>query len=427
MGSRVVVVGTQWGDEGKGKITDYLAGKAEVVVRSQGGNNAGHSITVAGERFALHLIPSGIFNPNIQNVMANGMVIDPVSLFKEMDQLAARGIRDYKLMISDRAHVVMPFHLVLDGALEAMKGGTAVGTTKKGIGPAYTDKAARIGIRIGDLLDPADLRARIDANLAITNPLLKLLGQEPFDAAALTADYLAFGERLRPFVADTSVYLNEAIEEGKKILFEGAQGIMLCLDHGTYPYVTSSSPTAAAVPLNCGIAPMAITDIVGVTKAYTTRVGGGAFPTEFEDETAKRIREVGHEYGTTTGRARRIGWLDAVVLKHSRRVSGVTGLAIMLLDVLTGIPELKICTHYLINGRRVDSIPGNYREFTAAIPIFETFPGWTEDLSRITRYEDLPQNAKGYLTAIERLSGVQIVMVSVGPDRTQTLTLKPML
>ncbi|MFA5007070.1 MAG: adenylosuccinate synthase [Candidatus Izemoplasmatales bacterium] len=424
MGKRVVVVGTQWGDEGKGKITDYLAGRAEVVVRSQGGNNAGHSITVRGERFALHLIPSGIFNPDIQNVMANGMVIDPVSLFREIDALAARGVRNYRLMISDRAHVVMPFHLVLDGAIEALKGDAAVGTTKKGIGPAYTDKAARVGIRIGDLLDPIALRQRIESNLAVTNPLLKILGREPFDADALTREYLVHGERLKPFVADTSVYLNDAIERGKRILFEGAQGIMLCLDHGTYPYVTSSSPTAASVPLNCGIPPMAITDVVGVTKAYTTRVGGGAFPTEFEDETAKRIREVGHEYGTTTGRPRRIGWLDAVVLKHSRRVSGVTGLAIMLLDVLTGIPTLKICTRYLIDGTPADHVPGSYRDFAVATPVYESYPGWTEDISQVTRFEDLPENAKGYLRAIERLTGVPVVVFSVGPDRSQTVTLK---
>lgn len=424
MGRRVVVVGTQWGDEGKGKITDFLAGKAEVVVRSQGGNNAGHSIAFKGERFALHLIPSGIFNPDIQNVMASGMVIDPVALFKEIDALDTRGVHDYQLMISDRAHVVMPFHLVLDGAIEALKGEAAVGTTKKGIGPAYTDKAARVGIRVGDLLDPVALRERIVANLAMTNPLLRIMNREPFDADALLNDYLVHGERLKPYVADTSVYLNEAIDQGRRILFEGAQGVMLCLDHGTYPYVTSSSPTAASVPLNCGIPPMAITDVVGVTKAYTTRVGGGAFPTEFEDATAKRIREIGHEYGTTTGRPRRIGWLDAVVLQHARRVSGVTGLAITLLDVLTGIPTIRICTHYQIEGRRVDHVPGNYREFAAADPVYESYPGWTEDLSCITRFEDLPQNAKGYLRAIERLTGIPIVMFSVGPDRTQTVTIK---
>ncbi|MFH0993036.1 MAG: adenylosuccinate synthase [bacterium] len=427
MGNRVVVVGTQWGDEGKGKITDYLAGKAEVVVRSQGGNNAGHSITIGGERFALHLIPSGVFNPNIQNVMANGMVIDPVAFFKELDQLALRGIQTFRLLISDRAHIVMPYHLILDGTLETLKGGAAVGTTKKGIGPAYTDKAGRIGIRVGDLLDPDVLKERIQTNLTITNPLLTLLHQELFSVEALTKEYLAYGERLRPFIIDTSVYLNDAIEQNKKILFEGAQGIMLCLDHGTYPYVTSSSPSAAAVPLNCGISPMAITDVVGVTKAYTTRVGGGAFPTEFEDDTARKIREVGHEYGTTTGRPRRIGWLDAVVLKHSKRVSGVSGLAITLLDVLTGIPEVKICTRYEIDGRMVDHVPGNYREFAAAVPIYETFPGWTEDISHVSAFTELPANAQRYLRAIERLTGVEVVMFSVGPDRRQTVVLRKVL
>lgn len=424
MGKRIVVVGTEWGDEGKGKITDYLAAKADVVVRSQGGNNAGHTIRFNDQKFALHLLPSGIFNPNILNVMANGMVIEPIAFFKEIAALNERGITDFKLLISDRAHVVMPYHVDLDGLYETLKGTDAVGTTKKGIGPCYTDKAARIGIRIGDLIDPETLRNRLEVAIQIANLQLSMFHQKTYAFADLYESYLALGQRLKPYVGDTSVALNRAIATGKKILFEGAQGTMLCLDHGTYPFVTSSSPTAAAVPLNCGIPPKSITDCVGVTKAYVTRVGGGVFPTEFENEISKGIRERGHEYGTTTGRPRRIGWLDCVVLRQAKRVNGVSGLAVMLLDVLSGLDTVKICVKYRLDGKIVREIPGNYRDFERLEPIYVELPGWTEDLSGITVFADLPENARNYLAAIEKHSGIKIDLVSVGPDRTQTIVIK---
>lgn len=424
MGKLVVVVGTQWGDEGKGKVTDFLATQADVVVRSQGGNNAGHTIIFNNQKFALHFLPSGIFNPLVTNYMTNGMVIEPKAFFQEIEGLKAMGISTFNLYISDRAHVIMPYHIALDGILENLKGSEAVGTTKKGIGPAYTDKVSRSGIRIGDLLHPDMLEKRLKANLNFTNRLLSALGEKTYEFDDLYREYLAYGKKIAPFVTDTSLLLNQEIEAGKKILFEGAQGVMLCIEQGTYPYVTSSSPSASAVPLNAGISPMSLTDVVGVTKAYSTRVGGGAFPTEFEDDTAKQIREVGHEYGTTTGRPRRIGWLDAVVLKHTKRVSGLTGLAIMLLDVLSGIKTLKICTHYELDGKTIDYVPGNYEDYVRVVPKYIELPGWVEDITQVKSFDELPQNAKQYLLTIEKLTGVSISLFSVGPDRKQTVVLK---
>jgi len=424
MGKLVVVVGTQWGDEGKGKVTDFLATQADVVVRSQGGNNAGHTILFNHKKFALHFLPSGILNPNITNYMTNGMVIEPKSFFLELEGLNKAGITDYKLHISDRAHVIMPYHLALDAILENLKGSEAVGTTKKGIGPAYTDKVSRSGIRMGDLLNPEMLKQRLHANLNFTNRLLSSLGEKGFEFDDLYPSYLEYGKKLKPYVCDTSLLLNQEIEAGKRILFEGAQGVMLCIEQGTYPYVTSSSPSAAAVPLNAGISPMALTDVVGVTKAYSTRVGGGAFPTEFEDNISKQIREIGHEYGTTTGRPRRIGWLDMVVLKHTKRVSGLTGLAIMLLDVLSGLETLKICTHYELDGHIIEYVPGNYADFIRVNPVYLELPGWNEDITGVQSFNQLPENAKRYLRTIEKLTGVPITLFSVGPDRTQTVVLK---
>lgn len=424
MGKLVVVVGTQWGDEGKGKVTDFLATQADVVVRSQGGNNAGHTIIFNHQKFALHFLPSGILNPKVTNYMTNGMVIEPKAFFQELEGLKSMGITSFNLHISDRAHVIMPYHIALDGILENLKGSEAVGTTKKGIGPAYTDKVSRSGIRIGDLLHPEMFKNRLKVNLNFTNRLLSALGEKTYQFDDLYQEYLEYGKQLSPYVTDTSLLLNQEIDNGKRILFEGAQGVMLCVEQGTYPYVTSSSPSASAVPLNAGISPMAITDVVGVTKAYSTRVGGGAFPTEFEDDISRQIREVGHEYGTTTGRPRRIGWLDAVVLKHTKRVSGLTGLAIMLLDVLTGIETLKICSHYELDGQVINHVPGNYEDFTRVIPKYIELPGWVEDITQVQTFDELPLNAKNYLLTIEKLTGVPITLFSVGPDRKQTVVLK---
>jgi adenylosuccinate synthase len=424
MSKRVVVVGSQWGDEGKGKITDYLAEKADVVVRSQGGNNAGHTIIFNNRKFALHLIPSGIFNPKIINIMANGMVINPLALLEELEILKKQGITDYQLFISNRAHLVMPYHLELDDLYENLKKDDAVGTTKKGIGPAYMDKVARIGIRISDLLNPDSLKKRLEINLSFTNMVLSANGRRTFSITDLYNQFILIGEKIKPYVTDTSLLLERLIKEDKNILFEGAQGSMLCVDHGTYPYVTSSSPTAASVPLNTGISPNEISDVIGVTKAYTTRVGEGVFPTEFKDDIADKIREVGHEYGTTTNRPRRIGWLDMVVLKHVKRINGLNNLSIMLLDVLTGIDELKICVKYRLHNEEIDYIPADYNDYKKCEPIYITLPGWKEDISKTTRFEDLPINCQNYLNTIENLLKTKVAIISVGPDRSQTVTLK---
>jgi adenylosuccinate synthase len=424
MGKRIVVIGSQWGDEGKGKITDYLAKKTDVVVRSQGGNNAGHTIIINGKKFALHLIPSGVFNPHIINVMANGMVINPLALVEEISMLEKEGIKDFKLYISNRAHVVMPYHIELDALYEEMKGDKAVGTTKKGIGPAYIDKISRVGIRICDLINPQVFKTKLKQSLNHANMLLSANNKQVFEFDYIYTEYTKAAEIIKKYVADTSVLLNNLIEDDKNILFEGAQGNMLCIDHGTYPYVTSSSPTAASVPLNCGIAPKNITDVFGVTKAYTTRVGAGVFPTEFEDETAKTIRNVGKEYGTTTKRPRRIGWLDLVVLKHFKRINGLDHIGITLLDVLTGIKSLKICVSYNLDGNEIDYIPADYSEYERCIPNYITLPGWTEDITKIKGYLDLPINCRNYLKVIEEQLKTKVTIISVGPDRQQTVTLK---
>lgn len=421
MNNTLVVVGAQWGDEGKGKITDFYARSADVVVRHQGGNNAGHTIVFDGRKFALQSIPSGIFNPHIKNVMANGMVINPVSLIEELERLHQAGITDYQLFISDRAACVMPYHQMLDGAYESLKDGRLIGTTKKGIGPAYTDKYSRVGIRMGDLLDAEYFAERLHDALLQKNMELKMLGMEPCDFDTVYAQYRELGERLRPMICDTSVMLNREVEQGSKILFEGAQGVMLCIDHGTYPFVTSSSPTAASVPWNTGLAPRYIDRVVGVCKAYTTRVGEGPFPTELHDDTATYIRERGHEYGTVTGRPRRVGWFDAVVLNHVRRVSGINYLSLMLFDVLTGLDTVRICTGYRLDGRHIDHVPSTIAELSRCEAEYIELPGWTEDITSVTNFDDLPANAKAYVAKIEELTSTEVAVVSVGPDREQTI------
>jgi adenylosuccinate synthase len=424
----VVVVGTQWGDEGKGKVTDFLAERADVIVRYQGGNNAGHTIVFDDRTFALHLIPSGVFRPDAKNVMANGMVIDPKAFLEELAMLQEGGIQDIQLFVSDRAHVVMPYHRTLDRLMEDLKPEEdKVGTTGRGIGPAYTDKTSRIGIRMCDLVNEERFARRLRANVTYYNHIFAAFDLPLMQFEPLFEEYLQYARRIRPYVADTSILLNQWLEEGKRVLFEGAQGALLCLDHGTYPFVTSSSPTAASVPLNTGISPSYITDVVGVTKAYSTRVGSGYFATEFTSDIADRIRRIGKEYGTTTGRPRRIGWLDTVVLRHTKRVSGLTGLSVMLLDVLTGLDELKICVAYELDGRRIDRIPASIEEYNRCLPIYETMQGWQEDITSATTLEDLPPAAQHYLKRIEAWTNTPVVMFSVGPDRTQTIVLQKIL
>lgn len=421
MNNTLVVVGIQWGDEGKGKMTDFLAQNADVVVRYQGGNNAGHTITFGGNKYALQSIPSGIFNPRIKNVMANGMVINPKAAIAELEGLKQRGITDFQLFISNRAAVIMPYHIMLDGAYEALKGGKQIGTTKKGIGPAYSDKYSRVGIRIGDLLEPEYFAERLENALLQKNMELKMLGLEEMDFDTLYKEYLEYGEYLKPYICDTSILLNKEIEEGRKVLFEGAQGVMLCIENGTYPFVTSSSPTAASVPLGAGIAPRYIDKALGICKAYTTRVGAGPFPTELDGELAHYIRERGHEYGTVTGRPRRVGYLDVAALKHACRISGINYLSIMLFDVLSGLETVKICTGYELDGKVIDYVPATINALERCKPVYIEMPGWTEDLSQMTSYDELPENAKAYISKIEELTNTEVAVISVGPDRTQTI------
>ena len=420
----LVIEGSQWGDEGKGKITDYYAQEADVVVRSQGGNNAGHTITINNVKFALRSIPSGIFNPHIKNVLASGMVINPKQMLEELHSLEARGITKYNLYISNRAHVVMPYHEMLDGALESYKGDHKIGTTKRGIGPCYSDKANRIGIRMGTFVDEEDFRESLSYTLKIKNEELRMLGLEELDLDKVYDEYKEYAKEIKKYVCDTSLLIESEIEKGSKILFEGAQGVMLCLDHGTYPYVTSSSPTGSAVPLNCGIAPKYINNILGICKAYTTRVGEGPFPTEIEDEIASYIRERGHEYGTVTKRPRRVGWLDCVELNYARRVSGINYLSLMLLDVLSGLDEVKICYAYEIDGKQIDYMPSTIKELNKVKPLYLSLKGWNEDISNVKSFDKLPENAKIYVRKIEELTKASVALISVGPDRSQTIKIK---
>lgn len=428
MSRTLVVVGSQWGDEGKGKITDYFATRADMVARYQGGNNAGHTVVFGGNKYSLQSIPSGIFNPETVNVMGNGMVVNPVSVCAELDKLHDRGITDYKLYISTRAAMVMPWHSVLDGAYEARKGEALIGTTKKGIGPAYADKYSRTGLRMGDLLEPEYFRQRLEAALEIKNMELRMLGLETFDADEVYDQYMKLAERLAPMITDTSRMLNDALrQEDTRVLFEGAQGMMLCIEHGTYPFVTSSSPSAASVPVGAGISPKWIDDVVGVAKAYCTRVGSGPFPTELHDEIGDGIRERGHEYGTVTGRPRRIGWFDAVVGRYTAELAGITHWAVMLLDVLSGLDTVKICVAYDLDGKQIQSPPSTIASLSHCKPVYIEMPGWKEDISGAKTFDELPDNAKAYARKLEEITGTPVGMISVGPDREQTIIVDPEL
>jgi adenylosuccinate synthase len=419
--SSVVVVGTQWGDEGKGKITDYLSEKAEVVARYQGGNNAGHTIVFEGKKYKLHLIPSGIFYKDKICVIGNGMVVDPKAVLEELAYLHSHGVSTDNLRISNRAHVILPYHLRQDILEEESKGANKIGTTKKGIGPAYMDKAARIGIRIADLLDREVFEEKLERNLAEKNRLFeRIYESEGFTKEEILDEYFEYGQQIEKYVVDTSVVLNDALDDGRRVLFEGAQGVMLDIDQGTYPFVTSSNPIAGGVTIGSGVGPSKINHVVGVSKAYTTRVGDGPFPTELHDEIGNQIREVGREYGTTTGRPRRVGWFDAVVVRHARRVSGITDLSLNSIDVLTGIETLKICVAYKYKGEITHEFPASLKVLAECEPVFEEMPGWTEDITGVKDLGELPENARHYVERISQVTGIPLSIFSVGPDRAQT-------
>nr|P29726.1 RecName: Full=Adenylosuccinate synthetase; Short=AMPSase; Short=AdSS; AltName: Full=IMP--aspartate ligase [Bacillus subtilis subsp. subtilis str. 168]AAA22203.1 adenylosuccinate synthetase [Bacillus subtilis] len=423
--SSVVVVGTQWGDEGKGKITDFLSENAEVIARYQGGNNAGHTIKFDGITYKLHLIPSGIFYKDKTCVIGNGMVVDPKALVTELAYLHERNVSTDNLRISNRAHVILPYHLKLDEVEEERKGANKIGTTKKGIGPAYMDKAARIGIRIADLLDRDAFAEKLERNLEEKNRLLeKMYETEGFKLEDILDEYYEYGQQIKKYVCDTSVVLNDALDEGRRVLFEGAQGVMLDIDQGTYPFVTSSNPVAAVSQSVLVSARPKIKHVVGVSKAYTTRVGDGPFPTELKDEIGDQIREVGREYGTTTGRPPRVGWFDSVVVRHARRVSGITDLSLNSIDVLAGIETLKICVRYRYKGEIIEEFPASLKALAECEPVYEEMPGWTEDITGAKSLSELPENARHYLERVSQLTGIPLSIFSVGPDRSQTNVLR---
>ncbi|KIL08325.1 adenylosuccinate synthetase [Clostridium botulinum] len=422
--SAFIVLGAQWGDEGKGKMTDYLAEEAEVVVRFQGGNNAGHTVEVGDKQYKLHLIPSGILYDDKLNVIGNGVVVDPKALFEEINYLEGVGVKvtPEKLIISDRAQLIMPYHKTLDVLKEKARGKNDIGTTGKGIGPCYTDKFERCGIRVCDLMHEDVFKEKLEENIRMKNEYItKVLGGEPLSFSEILNEYLEFAKKLRPFVQDTSVKVYDNIKENKTVLFEGAQGMLLDIDYGTYPYVTSSNTTAGGVCSGIGIGPNMVTNAVGITKAYTTRVGKGPFPTELVDETGDWIREKGHEYGVTTGRSRRCGWLDLVIVKTAARVSGLTSLAVTKIDTLAGLEKLKVCVGYKFDGKVIDYFPASLEDLAKCEPVYEDFDGWDDSVAEARTYEELPENAKKYLNRIAEFTDTKISIIGVGPKREQTI------
>ena len=418
-----VVVGAQWGDEGKGKVVDLLAERSDVVVRFQGGNNAGHTIVTGGETYKLHVIPSGILYPGKVCVIGNGVVVDPGTLVTEIYGLEARGNSLDGLRLSGNAHLIMPYHVLLDGAAEMRLGRFSIGTTRRGIGPCYQDKAARVGIRAQDLLDPSILVRKLEIALATKNELLqKLYDADPLDPDAVADEVLRHAERLRPFIADTSLLVNRALDAGKHVLFEGAQGTMLDLDHGTYPFVTSSNPVAGAACTGAGVGPTRIDEVLGVAKAYVTRVGEGPFPTELGDAVGRHFLERGLEYGTTTGRQRRCGWLDLVALRYAVRLSGLTRVALTKLDVLSGLDEIRVCIAYRTReGELLEEMPHNQTLFHGCRPVYEAMPGWREDIGECRAAEELPEHARDYVEHIESALGIPISLIGIGQGREQMI------
>jgi adenylosuccinate synthase len=424
----IVLVGAQWGDEGKGKATDLLGDRVDFVVRYQGGNNAGHTVVIGEESYALHLLPSGVLSPRVTPVIGNGVVIDPEVLLAEIDGLAERGVSCDRLLLSADAHLIMPHHRALDRVTERYLGSARIGTTGRGIGPAYADKVARTGIRVQDLFDPGILQQKLDLVLREKNQLLtKVYNRRGIDVDAVTAEYVGYGGKLRRYVADTSAVLNRALDEDKSVLLEGAQATLLDVDHGTYPFVTSSSPTAGGACAGSGIGPTRITTVVGVVKAYTTRVGAGPFPTELEGDQGEWLRKAGGEYGVTTGRPRRCGWFDAVIARYAARVNGVTDFFVTKLDVLSGLEQVPVCVAYDVDGTRHTEMPMTQTEFHHAVPVYEFFDGWWEDLSEARELGELPRNARGYVRALEEMIGAPVAAVGTGPRRDQTLQLRPLL
>lgn len=417
-----IIVGAQWGDEGKGKIIDILASQSDMVIRSQGGNNAGHTVVADGEVYKLHMIPSGILYKDCDCIIGNGVVIDPKELIKEMEDVKTRGVSLDKLKIDGRVHVILPYHILLDALSEGTRGEFKIGTTKKGIGPCYMDKVERSGIRMHDFVDEVEFEKRLRANIELKNKIIvNVYGGEALDFDKVFSEYKEYAKILKPFVCDTSVLIFDAIKANKTVTFEGAQGTLLDIDLGTYPFVTSSHPISGGVCVGAGIGPTLIDSCLGIMKAYTTRVGLGPFPTELFDETGDLIRNRGGEFGTTTGRPRRTGWLDAVILRYSVRVNGLTEFAVNKLDTLTGIGKLKVCTAYEIDGKVTKDFPTNLKELALAKPIYTEVEGWDDDLTGITKYDDLPQAVKNYIKLIEDESGCRVAMVGVGPDRCQNL------
>ncbi|WP_294521812.1 adenylosuccinate synthase [uncultured Anaerovibrio sp.] len=420
----VAVLGTQWGDEGKGKIVDYLAQQAEVVVRSQGGSNAGHTVAVDGVEYKLRLMPSGILFKGTLNVIGNGVAFNPKVMLQEMDNMTAKGIDVSGIRISNRAHVVLPYHCEMDGYLEELKGANKVGTTKNGIGPCYVDRDDRIGIRVCDFIDKEEFAKRLKENLAIKNKqIVGMYGKEPFDYETILKEYEGYADRLRPYVCDTIALLHDELKAGKKVLFEGAQATMLDIDYGTYPYVTASHPVSGGVCVGAGVAPRDIDKVVGVVKAYCTRVGEGPFPTEQLNAVGDKIRELGHEFGTVTGRPRRTGWLDACVVRYAGLLSGIDYMAITRLDILDTLPEIKMCVGYKYKGEVINEIPASLKVLAEVEPVYETFEGWQTDISGIRKYEDLPEKARKYLERLAEVTGIDLGIVSVGPNRDQTIIL----
>jgi adenylosuccinate synthase len=423
-----VLVGAQWGDEGKGKATDLLGERVDYVVRYQGGNNAGHTVVIGDQKFALHLLPSGILTPGCTPVIGNGVVIDLAVLFRELDGLIARGVDVSRLQVSANAHIITPYHVTMDKTVERFLGKRAIGTTGRGIGPTYGDKVGRLGIRVQDLFDVSILRQKVEGALVSKNSMLtKIYNRAAIRAEDVVTELLTYAERLKPMVRDTALELNNALDQGKVVLLEGGQGTLLDVDHGTYPFVTSSSPTAGGATIGSGIGPTKIDSVIGILKAYATRVGAGPFPTELFDEWGEFLRKTGFEYGTTTGRDRRCGWFDAPVARYATRINGLTDIFLTKLDVLTGVKEIPVCVAYEIDGKRIDEVPVSQTDFHHAKPIYEMFPGWEEDITGCTKFEELPKNAQDYVRTLEKMSNCRVSAIGVGPDRNATIVLHDML